>query len=655
MYVLTDAQPRAARSRTTRLYWVVLLCLASVLPASAQDAAKAGAYTPAIDLLPDSIAGLVRIPNLPRFCEAWDKMHIGQLLDEESMQPFIDAQRARADDYLQSIGSKIGIKVEDLYELASGEVVVSWLPFENDKRRPFALCLVADIRGEKAKADQTLETVDQELKSGGWTREDVQHRGQVVRVYNTKPKPGQLKVEQIAITLDDVRIIASDRDSVVTDLLDAIAGQPKGSAISSVEDFKLVLTRCGEAISEPVKAGGGIIGIEWFARPLQMGRIVRESLQVDRGNQVDILQLLENQGFAVIRAAGGVVAMGGNKYDLLHRALVIAPQDQLQQAARMLRFDNVPMAGIPVWVHEEIASFNRINLHIEEAFWESESLINEAFGDEIFRDIIEGIRDDEDGPQIDIAKNVLPNLDDQVIAVTDNTLPVNVNAERMLVAIRVRDPEAIKTAIRKAMEVEPDASKMEVAGVEIWRVERGEDEDNFDSELFKDLDLGLEGNNEDEQTPPLLDHWAIALVDQGPGSDAPFLMFSNHPDLLVLTATRIQEGARGGLQSEPSIQAVIDSLRELGCQQPAFDRAVRLRLALRAKYELLRQGKLKDSDSVLSSVYRRIIDEEERNEPDPLDATKLPPLEAIEKHLPDGGNFFETTPDGWAITGFLLK
>ena len=40
-------------------------------------------------------------------------------------------------------------------------------------------------------------------------------------------------------------------------------------------------------------------------------------------------------------------------------------------------------------------------------FWASETLLNEAFGDEIFKDIIEGIRDDEDGPQIDIAKNVL--------------------------------------------------------------------------------------------------------------------------------------------------------------------------------------------------------------------------------------------------------
>ena len=40
---------------------------------------------------------------------------------------------------------------------------------------------------------------------------------------------------------------------------------------------------------------------------------------------------------------------------------------------------------------------------------------------------------------------------------------------------------------------------------------------------------------------------------------------------------------------------------------------------------------------------------------DPLDATMLPPIEQIEKFLPDGGMFSDTTEEGWAITGFLLK
>jgi hypothetical protein len=382
---------------------------------------------------------------------------------------------------------------------------------------------------------------------------------------------------------------------------------------------------------------------------------VRESLEVDRGNQVDVLKLLENQGFNVIKAAGGIFAMAGNKYDLLHRGFVIMPQSKLEKAARMLALYNAPLAPVPMWVHQDTASFNRLNLRIEDAFWASETLINEAFGDEIFRDIIEGIRDDEDGPQIDIAKNVLPNLDDQVILVTDNTLPANVNSERMLVAIRVKNAAAIKTAIRKAMEVEPDASKMDVLpGVEIWRVQRGESETDFDAELFGDLELGFDDEGADE-APPLLDHWAIALVDKGPGSTSPYLMFSSHPEFLVATAKRIQQGAKGGLDAQPAIQAVVTSLKELGCGSPAFDRVVRTKLSLRVKYELLRTGDLKDSDSILSTVVRRMFEDDEGGQPDPLNAEKLPPLQKIEKHLPDGGSYFERSDDGWSITGFLLK
>lgn len=320
----------------------------------------------------------------------------------------------------------------------------------------------------------------------------------------------------------------------------------------------------------------------------------------------------------------------------------------------MLQFENKPLADIPTWVHDNAASFNRLNLKIENAFWASETLINEAFGDEIFKDIIEGIRDDEDGPQIDIAKNVLPNLDDQVMLITDNTQPADVNCERMLVAIRVRDAKAIKMAIRKAMEVEPDASKMDVLpGVEIWRVQRGEGGDDFDKELFGDLELGFEEDT--EEPPPLLEHWAIALVDQGPGSKVPYLMFSSHPDLLVLAATRIQQGAKGGAASLPQVQAIVASLIELGCKAPSFDRVVRTKLSMRAKYQLLRQGKLKESDSIMASLYRRMFEDEEGGQPDPLNAAKLPPLEQIEKHLPDGGSYFETIDDGWSMTGFLLK
>lgn len=664
--------PRQILGRFGGAFLIALLLLAGPPSLFAQDDPAPGAqekpdagdnqvpYVPAIELLPESVAGLVRVPNLPRFCEAWKKTHLGLLLEDESMQPYIDSQRERAIDYLESFGNKVGLRPQDLYDIASGEVVVAWLPFQNDKRRPFALCVVADIRGLKDKADQAVAKIDGDLIAGGWERTELEHRQQTIRVYNNKPKPGQLKIEQIAIWLDGTRIIAADRDTVVSDLLDAIAGEPKSSSIGQDADFKTVLTRSAKAIRPPMEEGGGIVSAEWFARPFQMGRILRESFEIDRGNDVDILKLLENQGFDALKAAGGIFAIAGSRYDILHRGCILAPATSSEpskylQAARMLQFPNMPAAQIPAWVHDEAASFNRLNLKIEEVFWASETLINEALGDEIFRDIIDGIRDDEDGPQIDIAQNVLPNLDDQLIVISDNTTPADLRSERMLVAIRVANAEAIKSAIRKAMEVEPDAILLEdLPGTEIWRVERGGEEEDFDKDLFKDLEIGFE-SDEAADSPPLLDHWAIAMVDQGPGSNSPYLMFSNHSDLLILIAKRIREGVQGGLAKQDSIQQVRDSLADLGCSDPAFDRAVRLNLSLRAKYELLRQGKLKQSSSVMASFYRRFLADDEGDQTDPLNVETLPPLEKIEQYLPNGGGYFETTEDGWTMTGFLLK
>ena len=666
MYNLVSSLPRIKavsmniqRRLMFSLFFLVGLSVCST-QSLGQDKAATEKYKLAIELLPDTVAGLVRIPNLPRFCEAWENTSLGKLLEDEAMQPFIEAQRQRAKNYLEAFDNKVGIRPEDLYNVASGELVISWLPFPNDKRRPFALCVIADVRGRAKEADAAIEKLDKDLQAANWIRKDTEHLGQTIRVYSTEPKPGQLKVEQIVITLDETRLIAADRDLVVTDLLDTIAGEAEGKPVVQLQEFQHVLKKSSQAILEPVKSGGGTLAIEWFARPFQMARILRESFDVDRGNQVDIVKLLENQGFDAVKAAGGILALAGEKYQLLHRGSILAPAvtdqpSKYKLAARMLQFENAPRAPIPAWVHSEAASFARLNPKFEEIFWASETLLNEAFGDDIFKDIIEGIRDDEDGPQIDIAKNVLPNLDNELILVTDNTLPSQLNSERMLIAIRVSDAEAIGKAISKAMDAEPDATILDaVPGVDIWRVQRGGDEDALDEDLFGDLDIGL-GEEEIEETPPLLDHWAIAMIDRGVNSEAAYLMFSNDPDMLVAAAKRIRSKTKAGLADEPEIKDLISSLSDLGCKSPSMDRIVRTRLSMRAKYNLLREGKLKDSDSVLSSFYRRFLEDEEAESDEAINATDLPPLSTIEKYLPNGGGFMETTKDGWSLTGFLLS
>jgi hypothetical protein len=608
----------------------------------------ADSFVSAIDLLPESTAGVVRIPELPAFCEAWKKTQLGVLMGSDEMKPFLDAQRDRATNYFETLDRKIGVKPRDLYDMTSGEVVVAWLSFEGDKRRPYSLCVAADIRGMKAQADAAAAKIDADLIAGGAVRRDVTYGEETIRVYRTKPKPGQLKIEEIALTWNDNRFIAADRDVVVQQLLDVIAGKTERQGFSRRASFQTVRQDAHAAIEKSNEPSATVCW-EWFAEPFAMGRIVREIIEYDRGNSLDILALLERQGFDVIEAVGGVGVVAGDRFDVLHRGVVLAP-GKLTKGAKILQPLMVPRAPIPRWVSQDSGAFYRFNWDLEDSFWAAESLVNDALDDDLFRPMIDGIKNDPEGPQIDLAKDFLPNLDNELILITDNTLPAGPESDRMLIALRIKNSDVVRRVVQKAMEVEPDAIKLDVAEFDVWKVERGEGDADIDQQL---AELGFDEELEMEDSAPLLNHWAIAVV---PGSDGPdYLMFSSHSELLVKLGKRVALNAEEGMATTPITNKIAEQMDQLQANEVTMEGILHPSISLRARWALLRKGELKDSDSLIANVLRRLVEKNEDGEPDPIHAAKLPPFEKIKPYLNSGGTFWQRTDSGWRMTGFLLK
>lgn len=651
---------RASAARTACL--AVAIFLSGVLnfpgtlgfaPASAQE------YQPAISLVPDTAAGIVRIPSVPTLCDAWKQTTLSGLINDPAMKPFVDAQKKFSEERSSTLGFNIGVRPKEVLEMASGEVVLAWLPFD-DPRRPFALALVADIRGNRAAADQVVAKIDADMKANGATLKMTTFGNESIRVYTLKPVPGQIKIDQVVLTYNDTRLIAADRDSVITSMLESVAGTNKSAKLNAAPDFVGVQKQ----IDSPKPAEEKIAGVQWFARPLAMGRIVKEAAKIDRGRQVDILNLLQRQGFDAVRAAGGQVTVGGPEFDLMHKGFIWAPPapgqtDRFRLAARVLQPINLPAESIPAWVGGKIASFSQLNWNMTDAFWHIESLVDDAFGEAIFRDILDGIRDDEDGPRIDIAKDVIPNLGKKVYILTDNVMPADQRSERVLVAIETTDTAALRKAVRRTMEVESDATLIPgpIPGVDVYRVLRTNEPNDFEAELFDDLGLGAD--EDPDRQPPLLNQWAITVIDAPgaakTGKQSGYLIFSSHPELLLETLGRFAKAEPGdSFGDNAEVQNVISKLEKLGAQERAYVRIARTHLTFRAKYGLMQEGKLRDSDSVLATLFRRIFiskDEEDIN----LNNDKLPPFEKIEKYLRAAGGFSRATEMGWTLDGFLLK
>lgn len=656
-------RPSGVLRQTVRV--IALWVVSSV--ALGGSAAQAQEYVPALRLVADTAAGVVRIPNVPELCEAWKSTTLASLVQDPAMQPFVELQRQRSEERVGALGFNVGLRPRDVLEVASGEAVVAWLPYK-DTRRPYALALIADIRGRRMQADQVLAQVDADLRNAGATLREAPYGDEKVRIYTLRPTPGQIRIEQVVITLNDTRVIAADRDALVYAMLDAVAGRDEQPKIDELPAFKGIQQQIAAAREQAAEAEVAETAeakqarVEWFARPLAMGRIVKEAARVDRGQQVDVLNLLERQGFDAIEAVGGHLTVGDAQYDLLHKGFVWAPgapneSERFRLAARMLPTSNAEARPVPAWVGKTVATFTRLNWSVGDAFWHSESLINDAFGEEIFRDILDGIRDDQDGPRIDLAQDVIPNLGTQLIVLTDNVMPADARSERMLVAVEITNVAAIRQAVRQAMEVEPDATLIPsgVAGVDVYRVLRSDEPSDFEAELFDDLGLGAD--LESDAPPPLLNQWAITVIEETAADvnrDAGYLIFSSHPELLLETIGRFNTAAADSFADQPDVQAVSERLLELGGNERLFERIARTNLAFRAKYSLAREGRLRDSDSLLATLFRRIFEAPDKARDD-LGTDRLPPFEQIEKYFRPAGGVSRATEQGWTLDGFLMK
>lgn len=631
-------------------------------------AAGAETYVSAMKLIPDTAAGMLRVPSVPELVKSWQGTTLYSLGNDPSMKPFIDFQKQRSEQQTKTLGFDIGLRPQDVVDVASGEAVAVWLPFE-DPRRPFALAVIVDVRGNLARAQELLDQVDQDLRAAGATPQETSFGDQKIRRYALKPLPGQIKIDEVAITLDDQRLIAADRESVIVSMLEVIAGKRELSTLETANDFVGVRE---QTLNHSLPAGAdgvaGTVALEWFARPIAMGRIIKEAAKIDRGKQVDILNLLQRQGFDAISAIGGQLTVGHGDFDLLHKGFIWAPPvpgepDRFRLAARMLRPINDENNQVPPWAGPEIASFARVNWELSEAFWYAESLVDDALGEPIFRDLLDGIRDDEEGPQIDIEKNVIPNLGRHVIVITDNQLPADLRSERMLVAIEARDAKALREAVRKTLEVDPDATLLPVAtpGVEVYRVLRTDEPEDFEAELFGDLE---EATDESDVPAPLLNQWAITVLDDpkaAPGEvKLPgYLVFSSHPELLLDVVQRfaapVPAASFGQLPEAKAVQHHLDVLASShGGKGHVFSRLARTDRTMRVKYSLMREGKFRDSDSVLATLFRRIFISADSKTAD-LGTKLLPPFDQVESYFRPAGSISKATDLGWTLDGFLLK
>ena len=609
----------------------------------------ARAVMPSDQLFPETAKGYVSIPDFYRLEADFAKTQIGQLLADPVMKPFSQDLTRQLQEKWSKAYEPLGLSWKDMQGVPGGEVALARMQPAKDQA---ALALIIDVTGKQAEVDELLQKVDRKMVGRNATKDNRVVAGTSVTVYTETSVKNKGRQAVFFIHPTHLQLVASDNLAIAQ----AILGRFAGKAVDNLAGVKAYQVAMQRTLKEQ---GDQQAHVRWFVEPfgfVEASRTANPNYRPKKGT--DLLAVLRNQGFAAVQGIGGLVTLSDGKHDVLHRTMVYAPgvereagdpnQDKYDLAMRMLNFPN--LAGLkhqpPVWIPRNLAAFISVNADLKNAFEYSKTLVNALADDEIFEDVIESLLKDPSGPQIDVRKDVVANLAQHFMVLSNYQLPITPNSERLLIAIELKDTEPVRRAVNKTMENDPNAVKKVIGDVIVWEIVEEEiDEPELNIDLgFEDFDD--EDEKEEKQSLPT----SAVAVARG------HLIISSHREFIeeVLSEADRRETLAGSID----FQSVQDALQALGATAACVQTFSRTDEEFRGTYELLRQGKMPEAKSLTGKILNGMLDEDGEDEKlrdQELDGSKLPEYQMVRRYLGPAGVFVVSKDDGWLATGCFLS
>ncbi len=620
-------------------------------------AAPALAVVPSEQLLPDTTAGYLSVPDVDALRERWKATELGKLIDDPIMKPFVDDLREQLDARLSKTGIKLGVTWDDLAKVYGGEVAIAAVQ-PDGKVANHALVLLVDVTGKRAEADALLAKVATEQKAKGAKVAAIKVEGiDVTDITLAKDVRGLADHAYYGISGD--QLVVTDHLATLTGILRQIKAASPAS-LANVDAYKIS--------SENLKTAAGEEKphVRWFVDPFRYVEVRRAMTAAKRKRGTDMLKVLRNQGFAAVKSAAGYVTLSANEErDVVHRTFIYAPQDdkadkgqKYRLGARMLDFPNKTTEAPPAWVPSHTGTFLSLNWRMKDAFGKYlGSIVDEFAGDPIFEEVLQSIAEDPHGPMVDLRKDLIDHLGERVMVMSDAIEPIDTKSERLMFAFELADAAAVKATVDKAMAKEPDVRKIEHKGHIIWEIVSTTDEVAFHVEEIRIDGAGFDTVGAEVPVAAVADDGeeAAKLPNSAVTVANGHLIVASHVDFL----TKALDEQETTLDKAKDFVRLNGELDKLGAGKVAARQFVRTDKAYHTTYELLRQNKMPEGETVLARALNRLLADEDADEPtvrkQEIDGKKMPEFSEIRKYFGPSGFFVTAEKDGWLITGCLLK
>jgi len=271
---------------------------------------------------------------------------------------------------------------------------------------------------------------------------------------------------------------------------------------------------------------------------------------------------------------------------------------------------------------------------------------------EVWEDVLQGLKDDTG---IDLRAELIRHLGKRVTVIAAYEDPITTTSERLLFAIETTNEKAVKAAIKKTMQTSTDVKQRQFGEHLIWEIVEEEQlgEPEIPTITIPSLtgedDAGEQEKGEKEkQDGRLLPHAAVTVAHG-------HLFVASQIDFLKEVLTPKQP--RNMLGANVACRLVQDAVKELGIERTCAWSFSRTDEEYRPTYELIRQGKMPQSETMLARVLNAIFATGKKGEfrPQKIDGTQMPDYDVVRRYLGAAGLVVSSEHDGWFFKGFTLK
>lgn len=608
-------------------------------------------------IFPDSTKGFFSIQNTTELVQRWEKTQLGLLLQRPEMKEFAVDLRQQLG---QRISTRFGLSLDDIRLVPSGEVAAGVVaPVGQTPGIVFLFDVTEKIPETRAFLVE-LEKIFVQRKA---KKNNVTIIGETASVF-TFPSARDDVVERRAVyLLTGNYLIISDQIYLIELISRRIKGE-RSRPLAEQPAYVKVIQRCKDDLlpedTEPI--------MRWFIHPLELGEAIRSiaNSTLRRNTKSSPFEVLAHVGFDAIHGIGGTIDLKAGNLEVVHRTNIFAPKPY-RESMKMLAFINDSDMDPPSWMPNHVASGTSVSLNPLEVFDNFgplfDSMVIEADRggwDEILR----SMKEDPFGLQIDVRNELVQMLGQKVVYFTHYKMPITTESEKVLVAITIREgkTEDVYKALQKLITDEDmDFEQRRFQDFQIWqkrdisvRLERPK------------IDLvggpPLPGNKKaaDNKADKFQENRGDQFFPKGAFTiAADHLLFSNDAKYLEYILTR-DPSKEELLQGATDFQAILKEFESTGLSEnPRFIQSfARSADSIRPTYEMIRQGKLPESKSILAQGINMLLtppDFEDEVRPSQIDGRKMPPFESIKQYFGPSGLVGVAESDGWFLKGFSIK